>query len=254
MKDDVIQWLSPHELSGIYSGDYWNDLTAEQEKAWWILDGNGADCLGYLESSGLLSQYREAEAFIERLPTPRLEVADLAAGIGWTTALLSRIENVSAVHAVEISEHRIGSLFAAAMDLFEGERAKIHRYLGSFYDTKFEDHSIDVVFMCQAFHHADEPNRLLREIVRVLRPTGSVVIVGEHNVTSIKTLKRFLRELSRGRIQAKFLELWPTDDVLGDHYYTHSMYRRMFAEVGLSARLSPAPMDTRMITARLRRP
>ena len=81
MINDVTHWLTPEELSQLYSGDYWNDLAVEQQKAWWIVDGDGSACLDYLYSSGLLAQYRQAEAIIEELPTPRLEIADLAAGI-----------------------------------------------------------------------------------------------------------------------------------------------------------------------------
>jgi len=249
MPHDVTHWLSPHEVSTLCSGDYWNNVAVKQQKAWWIVDGDGSACLEYLNSSGLLAQYRQAEEVIAALPTSQLKIADLAAGIGWTTALLSRLKNVSSVHAVEISQHRVGPLFEAAMDLFHADRPKIHHYLGSFYNTQFADEELDVVFMCQAFHHADEPARLLHEIDRILKPTGTVVVVGEHNVTKLKTVKRFLRALSKGQLKARFADLWPSDDVLGDHYYSHAMYRRMFSAVGLAANLVPSPMDTRLIVA-----
>jgi len=43
-----------------------------------------------------------------------------------------------------------------------------------------ENNSVDFIFLCQAFHHADDPEKLIYEIRRVLKPDGIVIIIGEH--------------------------------------------------------------------------
>jgi ubiquinone/menaquinone biosynthesis C-methylase UbiE len=224
----VDYWLEPEALESIYSAGYWNDLEAEKGKEWWIADGSAAafDRLhGYLEATGLLSEYRTAEQYLAELPGRDLQVADLAAGIGWTSSLLSRLENVAAVHALDISRHRLELLFPQAVRMFAGRPPKLRRKLGSFYDLRFADESLDVVFVSSAFHHAANPLRLLTEIDRVLRKGGHLILIGENVMGPGDILRRALGKLWRERrLTANFYELFPPDDATGDHYYRVSDY------------------------------
>lgn len=86
---------------------------------------------------------------------------DIAAGVGWTSALLSREKMISHVDALEFSLHRINNIAPIVIDGFNGEKRKISRILGSFYDIKGKDY--DIMFMSQAFHHSDNPLKLLYE-------------------------------------------------------------------------------------------
>jgi|SRR5450631_1846149 len=234
---DVQRWLSDHELEGIYTSSYWNNLAEEKKKEWWIEDGDYDRCRRYLERSKLLLEYGEAEIFVRELTGSNLMVADLAAGTGWTSALLSKIDGVAGVHAVEISRHRLERLFPHSVSMFEGRPEKIRRYLGSFYDLKLPDRSIDVVFLSQAFHHADRPIRLMVECDRVLKPGGRVVLVGEHGIGIRRFVKRFLKVLlSERRLVTRFDQLFPPDPVLGDHYYRQSDYYFLFSAMGYKAK------------------
>ncbi|MGB6309790.1 MAG: class I SAM-dependent methyltransferase, partial [Steroidobacteraceae bacterium] len=118
MTDEIVSpvehWLDGQTLSAIYSSRYWNDLAAERTKEWWIADGSESACArleSYLEESGLMEDYRLAEAYISNMAGSRLAIADLASGIGWTSSLLSKLPNAERVHAVEISQHRLELLF-----------------------------------------------------------------------------------------------------------------------------------------------
>ena len=233
MLTPIKKWLSEDEVNKIYSSEYWNNLEEEKKKEWWIVDGNYQRCLNYLQKSGLMDEYNDAEIFISAIPQTRLKIADLAAGIGWTSALLSKLENVAEIHAVEISEHRLGDLFVESIKMMQGDENKIHRYIGSFYDLKFDDESLDVVFLSQAFHHADRPLNLLVECDRVLKPGGSLVLIGEHYFTFFKIIRGFMRSvIKQGKFQTKFHKLFPTDHDLGDHYYSISDYDFMFRSMG----------------------
>jgi len=229
---EIKYWLTDADLESIYTSKYWNDIEKEKEKEWWIKDGNYKNCLNYLNSSGLLSEYQDSEKFIQELPK-EIVIADLASGIGWTSALLSKLPNVTEVHAVEISKHRLGILFENAIKMLKGEDQKIHRYLGSFYNLKFEDNSIDVIYMSQAFHHAEKPLALITECDRVLSKDGRIVLVGEHYMGPRQMIKKAIANLIRCRIKGwSFYEIFPPDKELGDHYYRVSDYYFLFNSMG----------------------
>jgi ubiquinone/menaquinone biosynthesis C-methylase UbiE len=233
----VQRWLSDEELGRIYTSRYWNDIEAEKQKEWWIEDGDYDRCRRYLQRSKLMLEYEQAENFIRELPGHNLQIADLAAGIGWTSALLSKIDSVAEVHAVDISVHRLERLFPQCMSMFGGRCEKIRRYLGSFYDLKLPERSVDVIFLSQAFHHANRPLHLMMESDRVLKPGGRMVMVGEHAVGIVWLAKRFIKVLVQNRrITTNFQELFPPDPLLGDHYYRLSDYDFLFSAMGYRAK------------------
>jgi SAM-dependent methyltransferase len=239
--EQITRWLSTEEINGIFSSAFWNDVEIEKLKEWWIDDQNPARSTGYLETSGLLEEYHLAERLIVAgYERARLELLDLAAGVGWTSSLLSKLQCVGNVHAVEISEHRLGELFEKWSKLLNAESHKIKRYLGSFYDLRFPNASMDVVFMSQAFHHAHSPLRLLLECDRVLKKGGRIILVGEHHIAPLMIMRRILANLiKRRRFSTNFYELFPPDVVGGDHYYRIADYYFLFGSLGYSLQHYP---------------
>jgi ubiquinone/menaquinone biosynthesis C-methylase UbiE len=230
---NVISWLSDEELNKIYTSEYWNDIEEEKKKEWWIEDGNYEKCKNYLQTSSLLHEYEMSEVFITNFKRENIKIADLASGIGWTSALISKIKNVEEVHSVEISKHRIHSLFEHSIKMLSGDSAKIWRYLGSFYDLKFDNNSLDIIYMSQAFHHSDAPLKLLHECDRVLKEDGRIILVGEHYIGIKKIIKGFLRNtLKKRKPDFNFYNIFEPDPILGDHYYRVSDYQFMFNSMG----------------------
>ena len=230
---EVQSWLTESELRQIYTAAYWNDVEEEKKKEWWIEDGDYEKCRVHLEHSGLLHEYRQAASFISGMERAELRVADLAAGIGWTSALISRIGSVAEVHAVEISRHRLERLFPHAVAMFGGRAEKIHRHLGSFYELRLPPDSMDVVYLSHAFHHADRPLELLRECDRVLKPGGRIIVSGEHEIGLRLLARRFLGTLLRERrLVTDFRRLFPPHPLLGDHYYRYADYCQLFEPLG----------------------
>jgi SAM-dependent methyltransferase len=230
----VEHWLDDGALRSIYSSQYWNDLAAERAKEWWIADGSEAAYArlrAYLEESGLMGDYRVGEAYVTGMTSAQLSIADLASGIGWTSSLLSKLPNVGRVQAVEISQHRLELLFPQAVKMFGGDWTKITRNLGSFYRLKFDDASLDIVFMSSSFHHAENPLRLLTEVDRVLRSGGRLILIGESHISRLAMARRIAKMLlTRRRLVTNFFELFPPDNELGDHYYRESDYY-LFAQM-----------------------
>lgn len=248
----TVFWLSDAELNELYTADYWNDIDSEKNKVWWIQSGDYEKLWEYLRSSKLYDDYCAAESKLENLCRGRkVVVADIAAGIGWTSALLSKLSIVKEIHCVDLSRHRIDILCCSAIDMFKGEPLKINRYVGSFYSTKFSDDSVDVVFLSQAFHHADRPFFLLQEIDRILKRDGVALIIGEHYIGWFRVIRRFFSLLMReGTFSTSFHEMFQPDSVMGDHYYRVSDYFFMATAFGLSCEVERLPSGDAMYILR----
>jgi ubiquinone/menaquinone biosynthesis C-methylase UbiE len=131
-------------------------------------------------------------------------------------------------------------------------REKVVLCLGSFYELEIPDESLDFVLLAQAFHHADDPDRLLREIRRVLKPNGIVSMIGEHvfdeqpsipaprKFTLKRAISRLVSGIIRRLIRMRQREQPPlasqaickVDPVTGDHYYTLEDYHDIFSKNG----------------------
>jgi len=64
-----------------------------------------------------------------------------------------------------------------------GVSSKIFRYVGSFYNLKFESESIGIIYLAQEFNHVDNPLKLIVESDRVLKNNEGMIIVGEHYIS-----------------------------------------------------------------------
>lgn len=233
---EVEMWISPESLNDIYTSDYWNNDEIEKNKELWISDGNYEKCQKYLETAGLLNEWSYVDEYISKniKNKTHLQIADIAAGIGWTTALLSKLDIVQSVYATEISKPRLIELFPYAIHMLKGNPEKIKRYLGSFYDlVGFKSESMDVVFMSQAFHHADQPLKLLVESDRILKKNGTLILMGENLIKFPTIIRRVISVLLKEkRISFNYFDLIPPNNITGDHFYRVSDYYLMFQLMG----------------------
>lgn len=234
---EIESWLNADELAKIYTSDCWNDIEEEKKKSWWIVGKNFEKCKNYLNESGLLSEFEEALKLsgILNNPNRKLQIADLAAGICWTSALISQIPNVETIHAVDISRHRMELLSPLVFEMLNGNPDKLHRYIGSFYNIKLTPNSIDYIFLSQAFHHAEFPLKLLFECDKVIRPGGTLILIGEHYIDSKSILKKIIKySIKNKRFTIDFDELYPADKLSGDHYYSFFHYKFLMNKMGYS--------------------
>ena len=109
--------------------------------------------------------------------------------------------------------------------MLSGDNYKVSRYLGSFYDIKLPDNSIDLVFMAQAFHHADQPFKLLSECDKVLKKGGVIALIGEDSTGIYQIIRRFFSCLIKeGKIKFNFYQLFDDRNPTGDHHYRKTDY------------------------------
>lgn len=72
------------------------------------------------------------------------------------------------------------------------ENQKVVPVLGNALDSKFESKSIDIVVLCDVLHHIKNQTRLIKEISRVLKMNGKLLILDfEKNHIRIKLLRAF---------------------------------------------------------------
>jgi len=237
---EIEYWLSEKEIQAIYSSKYWNDKNIEMKKYWWLFDKeNAVKFKENLFKHGYLQQFKYLTDFAKKKGLLKGKVLDIAAGTCWTSALISREDDITYVDASDISLHRIKELAPEVFQVLNANTHKINRIIGSFYDIKREDAYYDCIIMAQAFHHAKSPDKLLNEIKRVLRPGGILIVFGEHPITLIKYIKRIFGFLYRNKkLEFSFNRLFPTNTKSGDHNYRYRDYKIIFKKYGFKLRIS----------------
>lgn len=258
MENYVIEnWLDDSQIKSIGYSDYWNDEENEKSKKWYILDGNFSKMEQYLLKTGLLLDFERCLRLLKEEFKYELKGAgiDLASGNLWSTKPILRSGQVNTLYCLEYSKHRLLKLGPKVLEHYGIPKDRIVLVMGSFYELRLKDNALDFVFMSQAFHHADRPDDLLLEIRRVLKPGGAVIIIGEHKLNCVKAyvrnlIKFFLTRILPAQAQQRLFgktfyapklmpslkELFPTDPVLGDHYYTDKQYGAIFTKHGFRLR------------------
>lgn len=253
-ENEVIFWVNDVELQNIFSGKYWNEEEIEKKKPYYILEDNKNNrkvaLLRYLaRETTLCNEYRTVIKFAKFLNLNVRGIGlDIAAGVGWTSALLSRIEGVEIIYALDISKHRLIKLAPEIFNIFKTRSEKIERVIGSFYNIKLPDHSVDFCFVSQAFHHSSDCRLLLHEIRRVLKPKGFILLIGEKPITIIAYIKEYLKNIVKiilpnclfkssskpiFKLFPKYRDFFPIDTECGDHYYRLKEYYDIFQSCGL---------------------
>lgn len=242
MNSDIINWLSDTELEKIFSARYWNLENEEKKKQWYVLDGDIRNLNDFCnKEGGYFDEYKSIFDFTKNMGLDIHGVGiDLAAGTGWATALLSRIEAVKQIYALDISKHRLFKIAPIVFNHFEANQNKITRVIGNFLDIKLPNNSVDFCFMSSAFHHADNPYKLLSEIYRVLKPGGLVITMGEKPILLHALIKKFIKNIIKivapfafdkkavYKLFPRFAELYPPDPEDGEHYYCINDYFKIF--------------------------
>ena len=139
-------------------------------------------------------EHREALAAITG-PRPGAVVADVGAGSGFLSELFAeRVGPEGRVIAVDINPHMMEELAERARA--EGI-ANLETHVGSERSIDLPRHSVDLVFVCDTYHHFEYPRSTLRSIHEALRPGGQLVVVELHRIPG-KTKERILNHVRAG--------------------------------------------------------
>jgi ubiquinone/menaquinone biosynthesis C-methylase UbiE len=131
------------------------------------------------------------EQILAKLKTiPDGKVLDVGTGTGAFIDTLMSVSSCDSFVGIDVNGDRLES----ARQRFEGERVEFLEM-----DAKaieFEDHSFDVVCTRDSLHVFDDPERVLAEMVRVLKPGGFLLMEepyygGNHTATLEATLQYY---------------------------------------------------------------
>jgi len=122
-----------------------------------------------------------------------LIVADIGAGVAWTSAVMALRPEIDKVYVVEPSKNRLKSAKAIAYH-FGAPMEKLVFIDGTFEDPKVPE-KVNIVSLCASIHHCwdKEIPTLFENIRNMLIPEeGLVLISNEHYVTRLYILRRIL--------------------------------------------------------------
>lgn len=128
----------------------------------------------------LESESREIWTHRERIiqvvaARPGMIVADIGAGSGFLTLLLAQAVGPGGkVHALDINGNLLARIDAQAR---AAGLANVETMLTPEDTTPLAPGSVDLVLMCDAYHHFEYPRSTMRSIRAALRPGGELVLI-----------------------------------------------------------------------------
>ncbi|MEZ6113537.1 MAG: class I SAM-dependent methyltransferase [Pirellulaceae bacterium] len=154
---------------------------------------------------------------------PGMLIADVGAGTGLFTRLFAeQVGPEGRVYAVDIArnfvDHVRDSSRAAGLNNVIG-------VVASGDSTNLPPNSVDVVFICDTYHHFEFPHKTMSSIHRALRPGGTVVLIDFERVEGessdwILGHVRAGQEVFEKEVAEAGFEKIDERDLLKDNYFT----------------------------------
>ena len=117
-------------------------------------------------------------------------ILDMGSGGGWLAGYLSSFKHVKTINTLDSSKYFLYQMMPKILKKMAADEKKIIPIEGLFTPILFDDESIDMVVASSALHHADNLELVLKEIRRVLKKDGSLIVLNE---TPDSATRHFLR-------------------------------------------------------------
>lgn len=130
--------------------------------------------------------YDHRETIVQKLGLkPGMTVADVGAGTGLFTRLMAPLVGPEGkVYAVDIAktfvDHTVMSSHARGWKHVEGVVCAPD-------DVRLPEASVDVVFLCDTYHHFEFPLKTNQSILRALKPGGTLVLVDFERIEGVSS-------------------------------------------------------------------
>ncbi|MBY0512512.1 MAG: methyltransferase domain-containing protein [Gemmataceae bacterium] len=106
---------------------------------------------------------------------PGQAVADVGAGTGLFTRLFAdEVQKDGTVYAVDIAQKFLDHIAASAK---QQELKSIKTVLGTDVSAGLPEASVDVVFVCDTYHHFEFPQRMMTSVHKSLKAGGRVIVI-----------------------------------------------------------------------------
>jgi ubiquinone/menaquinone biosynthesis C-methylase UbiE len=118
--------------------------------------------------------WQQPDAVVTSLAIPPdAKIADLGAGTGYFAVRFAAVATAGKVYAVDIEPNMVAWLGTRASNEGLGNLVAVQ---GTANDPQLPE-AVDLVFMCNVFHHLADPRAYFESVAGNLRPDGRVVIV-----------------------------------------------------------------------------
>jgi SAM-dependent methyltransferase len=136
-------------------------------------------------------------------PRPGEAIADIGAGTGLFTLLFAeRVGQSGTVYAVDISPKFVKYIAERAKK--QGFDRVIKTVLNTPTSAELPPGSIDVAFLCNTYHHFEQPEKMLASIHRALRHDGRLIVI---DFDLRKDSSEFIRQRARAPKEVYFREI-----------------------------------------------
>ena len=167
----------------------------------------GAAAIGLLCGCATRDLWQQPSAVIEMLEiAPGNRVADIGAGDGYFIPYLSdAVGPEGTVYAVDVDPEKIGDL---EMLVENRQLANVKVVLASYDDPALPDGEIDLVFLCNTYHHIEKRSEYFSRVRADLTYTGRVAVL-EPNEDATGIVSLFTDEghtSSAPRVRAEMTE------------------------------------------------
>ncbi len=167
--------------------------------------------------------YDNRETIVEKLELkPGMTVADVGAGTGLFTRLMApKVGPKGKVYAVDIAQtfvtHVLMSSRARGLKNIEGIVCTAD-------DSKLPENSVDVVFICDTYHHFEFPQKTMTSIHRALKPDGKLMVLDFERIEGVSSdwimgHVRAGKEVFRAEIEEAGFELVEEKDLFKENYF-----------------------------------
>ena len=127
---------------------------------------------------------------IEAMPDERLKFADLGCGSGVILSEVLKTKSSWFGYGLDISPAAVS--YALRLAAQKGVAARADLRTGDIANLPYESASLDLIIASEVIEHLPEPEQVIKEIARVLRPGGKLILtmpVESHTPAHISTLR-----------------------------------------------------------------
>ncbi len=127
---------------------------------------------------------------------PGMTVADIGSGTGLFTRLFAKtVGPKGKVYAVDISPTFLEHVKKSAK---EANLTQIETVLSKQTGPELPKESVDLIFICDTYHHFEFPQRTLEILHSTLKPEGRIVLIDFHRIEG-KTSPKMMKHVRAGQ-------------------------------------------------------
>ena len=150
-------------------------------------------------------------------------VLDLGCGDGALTYLMAKIGGT--ITGVDNNELGVSLARENIENARNSEKLKYDFIVASAYELPLPDNSFDIIACCEVIEHVQNPEKLIEEACRVLKPSGKFILTTPHRLRERPSDVNHVREYFPGELETMFKKIFPSVEIkLFNHIFWQGLY------------------------------